>query len=334
MKNVFLITISILSIISCSTTETYKPTFSYIKIGASDSYTLSNSVDRNSIYKATNFNPEADKQNLLMVSMGGIDTFSYRGYLNDTASLNLVKVDPEDEDFSGLLRACSEKASFEKVDTWALQTGMIATSATIGAAGAVAGASSAAAAASAAAVAGPLILVMTAVGGAGAYIQNEREETIKRGVALYGCLAENGYQAEPYKIGEMALNLDSKKIDNNEPPYKPNENDKPRIIDATLDTKSFSSNASASCKKLLSKNKPIRNNEISFEFIINVDKYGYATDVKLSDDNVVLNYATKSLVEVAINALKKSQYKPQKINNISKDSIINKTIKFPKNYCT
>lgn len=188
----------LLLVSSCASLPEYEKK-TYVKIGNTDPYSLKQTIDLNNVFKMDNFDAEVDKAKLLRVNVGGVDTFVTRQpYLEE--DIFLEKVSSNDEDFLGLAEACSQKAAFEKVDDWALQTGLLATSATIGAASAVAGASTTAAAASATAVAGPLILLTTAVGFGVNYVQDQRSEAVKRAVVMYGCLAENGYQAEPKTI--------------------------------------------------------------------------------------------------------------------------------------
>ena len=189
--------LSIILISSCASIPEYEKK-NYIKIGNTDPYSLKQTIDFNNVFRKIEFDPEQDKVKLLRVGVGGVDTFVTRQPFPE--EIKLEKVSEDDENFNGLADACSQKAAFEKVDTWALQTGLLATSATIGAASAIAGASSTAAAASATAVAGPLILVTTAVGMGLNYVQDQRSEAIRRAVVMYGCLAENGYQAEPRTI--------------------------------------------------------------------------------------------------------------------------------------
>ena len=325
-------------LVSCSTNVNKAPDVTYVKIGASDTYSLMSTLDPNSVYKANNFDPDVDKIKLLKVIVGGIDTFRYlpnNFEPQELSSLNLTKVDKDDEEFNGLLKACSERASFEKVDTWALQTGLIATSATIGAAGAVAGASTAASAAAASAVAGPLILVMTAVGGAGAYIQNERQETIKRGVAMYGCLAENGYQAEPLRIGSVNSYQNVNTYDQNLYDEKLNNTYTDQSIETTaanLDINSFIANANNECKNLLSRNQNIRNDEITIEFKIYLDEMNRPTKIELSENNSDLNYTEKKLSKLAFDALENSKF--ISTSKLNETSIYFKKIKFPENFCT
>ena len=188
----------LLLVSSCASLPEYEKK-TYVKIGNTDPYSLKQTIDLNNVFKMDNFDAGEDKAKLLRVNVGGVDTFVTRQpYLDE--DIFLEKVSSNDEDFLGLAEACSQKAAFEKVDDWALQTGLLATSATIGAASAVAGASTTAAAASATAVAGPLILLTTAVGFGVNYVQDQRSEAVKRAVVMYGCLAENGYQAEPKTI--------------------------------------------------------------------------------------------------------------------------------------
>lgn len=188
----------LLLVSSCASLPEYEKK-TYVKIGNTDPYSLKQTIDLNNVFKMDNFDAEEDKAKLLRVNVGGVDTFVTRQpYLDE--DIFLEKVSSNDEDFLGLAEACSQKAAFEKVDDWALQTGLLATSATIGAASAVAGASTTAAAASATAVAGPLILLTTAVGFGVNYVQDQRSEAVKRAVVMYGCLAENGYQVEPKTI--------------------------------------------------------------------------------------------------------------------------------------
>lgn len=197
MKNI-LILFTFLLVSSCASIPEYEKK-NYVKIGNTDPYSLKKTIDLNTIFKMDNFDAEEDKIKLLRVSVGGVDTFVTRQPYTEE-DIFLEKVSSDDADFLGLADACSQKAAFEKVDDWALQTGLLATSATIGAASAVAGASTTAAAASATAVAGPLILHTTAVGFGVNYVQDQRQEAIKRAVVMYGCLAENGYQVEPRTI--------------------------------------------------------------------------------------------------------------------------------------
>jgi hypothetical protein len=197
MKNI-LILFTFLLVSSCASIPEYEKK-NYVKIGNTDPYSLKKTIDLNTIFKMDNFDAEEDKIKLLRVSVGGVDTFVTRQPYTEE-DIFLEKVSSDDADFLGLADACSQKAAFEKVDDWALQTGLLATSATIGAASAVAGASTTAAAASATAVAGPLILLTTAVGFGVNYVQDQRQEAIKRAVVMYGCLAENGYQVEPRTI--------------------------------------------------------------------------------------------------------------------------------------
>jgi hypothetical protein len=147
---------------------------------------LKQTIDFNSAYKMKNFISERDKSKLLRVRIGGVDKFTS---MPPQIGLDLEKVPSDDEDVNSMADACSQKASFEKVDTWALATG----SAFVG--GAIGAASASTAAASA--VAGPLVLLTTAVVGATSYITDQRSESIKRALVMYACLAENGYQIEP-----------------------------------------------------------------------------------------------------------------------------------------
>ena len=332
-----LVTVLLFFLASCSSNANKGPEVAYVKIGSSDTYSLISTLDPNSVYKANNFNPDVDKIKLLKVIVGGTDTFRYlpnnfEPY--EINSLNLTKVPEDDEEFNGFLKACSERASFEKVDTWALQTGLIATSATIGAAGAVAGASTAASAAAASAVAGPLILVMTAVGGAGAYIQNERQETIKRGVAMYGCLAENGYQAEPLRIGMSNSNQNINMYDNSS--YNnSNEFTTNQLTESTaasLDINSFITSSNKECKNLLSRNQNIRNKEITIEFKIYLNETNKPTQVELSENNPELNHTEKKLSKLAFKSLEKSKF--ISTSRLNESSIYYKKIKFPENFCT
>jgi hypothetical protein len=197
MKKILAI-FTFLLVSSCASLPEYEKK-TYVKIGNTDPYSLKQTIDLNNVFKMDNFDAEEDKTKLLRVSVGGVDTFVTRQPYTEE-DIFLEKVSSNDEDFLGLAEACSQKAAFEKVDDWALQTGLLATSATIGAASAVAGASTTAAAASATAVAGPLILLTTAVGFGVNYVQDQRSEAVKRAIVMYGCLAENGYQAEPKTI--------------------------------------------------------------------------------------------------------------------------------------
>lgn len=180
--------LSILLITSCASIPDYEKK-NYVKIGNTDPYSLKQTIDFNSAYKMKNFVPEQDKTKLLRVGLGGVDEFVT---MPPIMGLDLEKVPSNDEDLISLADACSQKASFEKVDTWALATG----SAFIGGAVGAASASTAAAAA----VAGPVLLLTTAVMGATSYISDQRNESIRRALVMYACLAENGYQIEPKTI--------------------------------------------------------------------------------------------------------------------------------------
>ncbi len=186
---VFLLSVLILS--NCASTPAYEKK-NYVKIGNTDPYSLKQTIDLNNILKANNFSVDQDKVKLLRVGVGGVDTFVTMP--PQTQGMIFEKVSSDDEDFLGLADACSQKAAFEKVDTWALATGSAFLGGAIGAASA--------STAAAAAVAGPVLLLTTAIVGAGAYIGDQRSESIKRAIVMYACLAENGYQVEPKTINQ------------------------------------------------------------------------------------------------------------------------------------
>lgn len=177
--------LSLILIVSCASVPEYEKK-NYVRIGNTDPYSLKQTIDFDSAYKMKNFVSENDKSKLLRVGIGGVDKFVT---MPPQAGLDLEKVPTDDEDLLGIADACSQKASFEKVDTWALATGSAFLGGAIGAASA--------STAAAAAVAGPVLLLTTAVVGATSYISDKRSESIKRALVMYACLAENGYQVEP-----------------------------------------------------------------------------------------------------------------------------------------
>ncbi len=189
MKSYYIF-LSILLITSCASVPDYEKK-NYVKIGNTDPYSLKQTIDFNNAYKMKNFTPEQDKSKLLRVGLGGVDKFVTMPPI-EGLGLNLEKIPPDDEDLRGLADACSQKASFEKVDTWALATGSAFLGGAIGAASA--------STAAAAAVAGPVLLLSTAIMGASSYIADQRNESIRRALVMYACLAENGYQVEPRTI--------------------------------------------------------------------------------------------------------------------------------------
>ena len=180
--------LSFLLLASCASVPAYEKK-NYVKIGNTDPYSLKQTIDFNTIYKMNGFNPDEDKEKLLRVGVGGVDQFVT---MPPYADIDKEKIDPDDETFLGLAEACSQKAAFEKVDTWALMTGSAFLGGAIGAASA--------STAAAAAVAGPILLLTTAAAGTVSYIQDQRSESIKRAIVMYACLAENGYQVEPRTI--------------------------------------------------------------------------------------------------------------------------------------
>ena len=179
---------SLLLITSCASVPSYEKK-NYVKIGNTDPYSLKQTIDVSTIYKMNNFNPDEHKEKLLRVGIGGINTFVT---MPPHPGLDIEKIESDDETFLSLADACSQKAAFEKVDTWALMTGSAFLGGAIGAASA--------STAAAAAVAGPILLLTTAVVGTTSYIQDQRSEAIKRAIVMYACLAENGYQVEPRTI--------------------------------------------------------------------------------------------------------------------------------------
>jgi len=184
----YFIFLFIIILTSCASVPDYEKK-NYVKIGNTDPYSLKQTIDFNNAYKMKNFVQEQDKSKLLRVGLGGVDKFVT---MPPITGLDLEKVSPNDEDLTSLADACSQKASFEKVDTWALATGSAFLGGAIGAASA--------STAAAAAVAGPVLLLTTAVMGATSYIADQRNESIRRALVMYACLAENGYQTEPKTI--------------------------------------------------------------------------------------------------------------------------------------
>lgn len=187
MKKIYPI-LSIILIVSCASVPDYEKK-NYVRIGNTDPYSLKQTIDFDSAYKMKNFVAEDDKSKLLRVGIGGVDKFVT---MPPQAGLDLEKVSSDDDTLNGIADACSQKASFEKVDTWALATGSAFVGGAIGAASA--------STAAAAAVAGPVLLLTTAVVGASSYIADQRSESIKRAIVMYACIAENGYQVEPRTI--------------------------------------------------------------------------------------------------------------------------------------
>tara|TARA_A100001015_G_scaffold319927_1_gene444545 strand:- start:183 stop:1340 length:1158 start_codon:yes stop_codon:yes gene_type:complete len=108
------------------------------------------------------------------------------------------------------------------------------------------------------------------------------------------------------------------------------QNDEPlQVIKAELDLSSFQASAARECRRSSS----FRNNEITLEFLIEVDSLGNAQSVTLSPNNPSLNNQNSRLRRVAVNALKKSSYASETIGGISNDSQIVKKLKFPENFC-
>ena len=103
---------------SCSSNVNKAPDVTYVKIGASDTYSLISTLDPNSVYKANNFDPDVDKIKLLKVIVGGIDTFRYlpnNFEPQELSSLNLTKVDKDDEEFNGLLKLALKGRHLKKL---------------------------------------------------------------------------------------------------------------------------------------------------------------------------------------------------------------------------
>ena len=161
------------------------------------------------------------------------------------------------------------------------------------------------------------------------------QETIKRGVAMYGCLAENGYQAEPLRIGSVNSYQNVNTYDQNLYDEKLNNTYTDQSIETTaanLDINSFIANANNECKNLLSRNQNIRNDEITIEFKIYLDEMNRPTKIELSENNSDLNYTEKKLSKLAFDALENSKF--ISTSKLNETSIYFKKIKFPENFCT
>ena len=101
------------------------------------------------------------------------------------------------------------------------------------------------------------------------------------------------------------------------------------IVNADLDIESFQAEATKECN---SSNR-FRNKDITLEFSIEIDKSGKAISVELAPNNPSLNNANSKLSRLAIRALKKSTYTPQKIEGVAINSFHNERLKFPSNFC-
>tara|TARA_Y200000002_G_scaffold380438_1_gene391911 strand:+ start:753 stop:1910 length:1158 start_codon:yes stop_codon:yes gene_type:complete len=101
------------------------------------------------------------------------------------------------------------------------------------------------------------------------------------------------------------------------------------IIKAELNLPSFQNSAERECRR----SSTFRNNEITLEFLIEVDSFGNAQSVILSSNNPSLNNQNSRLSRVAINALKKSSYSPEMVGGVAKESQKIKKLKFPENFC-
>lgn len=102
------------------------------------------------------------------------------------------------------------------------------------------------------------------------------------------------------------------------------------IVNADLDIESFQAEATKECN---SSNR-FRNKDITLEFSIEIDKSGKAISVELAPNNPSLNNANSKLSRLAIRALKKSTYIPQKIEGVAINSFHNERLKFPSNFCS
>ena len=101
-------------------------------------------------------------------------------------------------------------------------------------------------------------------------------------------------------------------------------------MNADLDIESFQAEATKECN---SSNR-FRNKDITLEFSIEIDKSGKAISVELAPNNPSLNNANSKLSRLAIRALKKSTYIPQKIEGVAINSFHNERLKFPSNFCS
>ena len=102
------------------------------------------------------------------------------------------------------------------------------------------------------------------------------------------------------------------------------------IVNDDLDIESFQAEATKECN---SSNR-FRNKDITLEFSIEIDKSGKAISLELAPNNPSLNNANSKLSRLAIRALKKSTYTPQKIEGVAINSFHNERLKFPSNFCS
>lgn len=101
------------------------------------------------------------------------------------------------------------------------------------------------------------------------------------------------------------------------------------IVNADLDIESFQAEANKEC---YSSNR-FRNKDITLEFIIEIDSSGKAVSVELAPNNPSLNNSSRRLTRVALKALQRSSYIPQKIEGVPINSFHNEKLKFPSNFC-
>jgi len=102
------------------------------------------------------------------------------------------------------------------------------------------------------------------------------------------------------------------------------------IVNADLDIDSFQAEASKQCDSSIR----FRNKDITLEFIIEIDSSGKAVSVELAANNPSLNSSSsRRLSRIALKALEKSSYIPQKIEGVTINSFHNEKLKFPSNFC-
>jgi len=152
--------------VSCATTGPSE----YVEIGATDPASLRSYIDPESIRKLP------DEVN----TEKPVDIATIRSY---------PKVEFGDEAFTGTLKACSEKASIEKVDQVALQTGTAFAGASLGTLISVA------VNPIMLPVAGALVLLQTVGAGAVAAAKDEAQEANRRAAVMFICLNSFGYSA-------------------------------------------------------------------------------------------------------------------------------------------